>query len=107
MQNSTLMLATEDACYRNEWLDVSRYLVRQEDFPKVPKPNLCHIPEEVMQQLNQHIGELAEPVMRMVLVIQECGMRISELVHLEFDCLLQDKAGDWFLQYYQFKMKKE
>ena len=34
-------------------------------------------------------------------------MRISELVHLKFDCLLQDKAGDWFLQYYQFKMKKE
>lgn len=34
-------------------------------------------------------------------------MRISELVHLKFDCLLQDKAGDWFLRYYQFKMKKE
>ena len=40
-------------------------------------------------------------------MLQECGMRISELVHLNFDCLLQDKAGDWFLRYYQFKMKKE
>lgn len=60
-----------------------------------------------MQQLNKHVEELAEPVIRMVLVLQECGMRISELVHLKFDCLLQDKSGDWFLRYYQFKMKKE
>lgn len=96
-----------DACYQNEWLDVSRYLVRPEDCPKIPKRKPRYIPEEVMQQLNQHIGELAEPVMRMVLVLQECGMRISELVNLHFDCLLQDKAGDWFLRYYQFKMKKE
>lgn len=60
-----------------------------------------------MQQLNENIDKLPEPVMRMVLVIQECGMRISELLHLKQDCLLQDTAGDWFLRYYQFKMKKE
>ena len=96
-----------DACYQNEWLNVSRYLVRQEDFPKLPKHLPRYIPEEVMQQLNQHLDELAPPVMRMALVLQECGMRISELVHLNFDCLLQDKTGDWFLRYYQFKMKKE
>lgn len=96
-----------DACYQNEWLNISRYLVRQEDFPKIPKSIPRYIPEEVMQQLNKHIEELSEPVMRMVLVLQECGMRISELVNLNFDCLLQDKAGDWFLRYYQFKMKKE
>lgn len=96
-----------DACYQNEWLDVSRYLVRQEDFPKIPKSIPRYIPEEVMQQLNKYIDKLPEPVMRMVLVLQDCGMRISELVHLKYDCLLQDKAGDWFLKYYQFKMKKE
>jgi integrase/recombinase XerD len=96
-----------DACYQNEWLDVRRYLVRQEDFPRRSKSIPRYIPEEVMQQLNEHIAELAEPVMRMVLVLQECGMRISELVNLNFNCLLQDKAGDWFLRYYQFKMKKE
>lgn len=43
----------------------------------------------------------------MILVLKECGMRISELVNLNFDCLLQDKTGDWFLKYYQYKMKKE
>ncbi|MEM7065816.1 MAG: tyrosine-type recombinase/integrase [Cyanobacteria bacterium P01_B01_bin.77] len=96
-----------EACYQNEWLNVSRYLVRSEDFPKIPKRIPRYIPEEVMRQLNEHIDELAEPIMRMVLVLQECGMRISELLTLKFDCLLQDKAGDWFLRYYQYKMRKE
>lgn len=96
-----------EACYQNEWLAVRRYLFRREDYPKIPKSIPRFIPEEVMQQLNQHLEDLSEPAMRMVLVIQECGMRISELLHLKFDCLLQDKAGDWFLRYYQFKMKKE
>ncbi|WP_442942375.1 tyrosine-type recombinase/integrase [Nostoc sp.] len=93
--------------YQNEWLEVSRYLIRDEDFPKIPKSLPRYIPEDVMQQLNQHLEHLPEPVMRMVLVLQECGMRISELLHLKADCLLQDKAGDWFMRYYQFKMKKE
>lgn len=66
-----------------------------------------YIPEEVIRQLNEHLDEFAPPVIRMILVLTECGMRISELVNLGFDCLLQDKAGDWFLKYYQFKMKKE
>jgi integrase/ribosomal protein L37AE/L43A len=94
-------------CYQNKHLDVRRYLIRHEDFPKRPKSLPRYIPEEVMQQLNQHLWDLPEPVMRMVLVLQECGMRISELLMMKTDCLLQDKAGDWFLRYYQFKMKKE
>jgi integrase/recombinase XerD len=96
-----------DACHQNQWLNISRYLVRSEDFPKIPKRAPRYIPEEVMTQLNEHLGDLAPPVMRMVLILQECGMRISELVNLKLDCLLQDKSGDWFLRYYQFKMKKE
>lgn len=97
-----------DTCYQNEWLNIPKYLVRQEDFPNKHTKHLPrYIPEDVMTQLNQYLDELALPLMRMVLVLQECGMRISELVHLDFDCLLQDTAGDYFLRYYQFKMKKE
>lgn len=96
-----------DMAYQENWLSLSRYLIRDEDYPKQSKSTPCYIPEEVVQQLNQHLDKLYEPVMRMVLVIQECGMRVSELLYLKYDCLLQDKAGDWFLRYYQFKMKKE
>ncbi|WP_416223713.1 tyrosine-type recombinase/integrase, partial [Staphylococcus aureus] len=39
--------------------------------------------------------------------VQECGMRISELCTLKKGCLLEDKDGDYFLKYYQWKMKKE
>lgn len=96
-----------EACIQNDWVRFRRYLIRNEDFPKRSNPLPRFIPNEVMTQLNQHLADLPEPVMRMVLVLQECGMRISELLYLKADCLLQDKAGDWFLKYYQFKMKKE
>ena len=96
-----------EMAYQNSWLDISRYLVRDEDYPKQPKSTPRFIPEKVIQQLNQHLDVLHEPIMRMVLVIQEGGMRVSELLYLKYDCLMQDKAGDWFLHYSQFKMKKE
>jgi integrase/recombinase XerD len=91
----------------NSWLKVSSYLVRPEDFPKAQKSVPRYIPEKVMAQLNQHLDLLADPVMRMVLVIQETGLRSSELLQLPFDCLKQDTQGDWFIQYMNWKMTKE
>ncbi len=96
-----------ESCVQNDWVRVRRYLVRHEDFPKRSKSVPRFIPQDVLSQLNKHLEDLPEPVMRMVLVIQECGMRISELLYLKPDSLIQDKSGDWFLRYYQFKMKKE
>jgi integrase/recombinase XerD len=94
-------------CIQNKLAEYQRYLIRSEDFPKRSKPLPRFIPDEVITQLNQHLDDLPDPVARMVLVIQECGMRISELLYLKHDCLIQDKSGDWFLKYYQFKMKKD
>jgi len=65
------------------------------------------IPDDVLKQLNQHLVTLPEPVQRMVLVIQECGLRVSELIGLNFDCLQQDSKGGWFLKFIRWKMKKE
>lgn len=95
-------------CSQNGWADVSdKVLVYKEDYPQLNKPLPRYIPQEVLEQINQHIETLPESVMRMVLVLQESGMRISELCRLKFDCLRQDSAGDWWLNYYQFKMKKD
>lgn len=97
-----------ELCPRNGWADVSKEpLIYREDYPRQEKTLPKYIPEEVLNQLNQHLDALPPPYMRMVLVIQECGMRISELCTLRLNCLIQDTHGGWFLRYYQFKMKKE
>lgn len=95
-------------CSQNGWANVSdKVLIYKEDYPQVTKPLPRYIPPEVLEQINQHIETLPESVMRMVLVVQETGMRIGELCRLKIDCLRQDSAGDWWLNYYQFKMKKD
>lgn len=93
---------------RFEWKDTpSRVLIYQEDYPKVPKATPRFIDEYVLEQLNSHLDDLPDYIATMVMIIQECGMRISELCTLKKDCLLEDKEGDYFLKYYQWKMKKE
>ncbi|MDJ0592842.1 MAG: site-specific integrase [Pleurocapsa sp. MO_226.B13] len=91
----------------NSWFDIPQYLIRKEDYPKKIKTVPRYIPEEVMKQLNQHLDSLPKPVMRMVLVLQECGLRIGELCQLRLNCLKQDAKGDFFLDFMRWKMKKE
>jgi len=91
----------------NKWFQVPSYLIRSEDLPKKVKSLPRYIPEEVMQQLNQHLDALPEPVMRMVLVIQECGLRIGELLELPINCLKPDAKGDWYIQFRRGKILKE
>lgn len=82
-------------------------LIRDTDYPSLPKSIPKFIPENVMSQLNQHIDKLNPDVMRFFLVLQEVGMRISECCSLMFNCISPDENGDYFLKYYQFKMKKD
>lgn len=91
----------------NGWFIVEFYLIRKEDYPKRNKALPRYIPEEVIRQLNQCLDVLPEPIMRMVLVIQECGLRIGELCQLPLDCLKQDGKGGWFIQFMRWKMKFE
>jgi len=98
-----------ELCQRNQWLDITdKPLIYKEDYPgKQPRPAPRDMPCEVVEQLHRNLDKLPEPYMRMILVIQETGMRVAELCLLQFDCLRQDNHGDWFLNYYQFKMKKD
>lgn len=93
---------------RFEWGDLpSRMLIFQEDYPKVPKAQPRYIDEHVLEQLNGKLDKLEPYIATMVMVIQECGMRISELCTLKKGSVITDKEGDSFLKYYQWKMKKE
>lgn len=91
----------------NDWFDVPPHLIRKEDYQTEIKPLPRYIPEEVTRQINQHIDTLPAPIMRIILVMQECGLRIGELCQLPFDCLKQDTKERYFVQFRRWKMKKE
>lgn len=97
-----------EICRREKWLGITNeILIYKEDYPKMPKYVPRYIPREVLNQLNEHINTLPKQVARMVIIIQEVGMRVSELCQLQFDCIAQDAKGSWWFTYYQFKLKKE
>jgi integrase len=76
---------------REGWAPVpEKQLIYDEDIPRRPKTQPRFIPEDVLAQLNQHLDSLPSHYMRMVLVLQECGMRISELCTMSRDCLTQE-----------------
>lgn len=66
-----------------------------------------YIPQEVLHQLNYHLDSLPIQIRRMLILLQESGMRLTELCSLSFDCLDQDAAGSWFLRYKRLKIKEE
>ena len=82
-------------------------LLFAEDFPKVERHLSREIPEIVLKQLRKHLGTLSAVTSRMVVILLECGMRISELCTLPLDCLICDDRHDWYLRSYQGKSKRE
>ncbi|MBY0222527.1 tyrosine-type recombinase/integrase [Sporosarcina aquimarina] len=93
---------------RLEWEDIpSKVLIYPEDYPKIPNAKPRFIDEFVLEQLNKQIDKLPEYIATMTMIVQECGMRVSELCTIKKGCLLEDKDGDYFLKYYNWKMKKE
>lgn len=96
-------------CRRNKLLDLtSEKLIYNSDLSGRPKnKSVKYIPSYVLSQLNKNLESLTPVIRRMVLIIQETGVRITELCNMPFDCLLKDYQGDFFLRYYQSKMRKE
>ncbi len=77
------------------------------DAPLRERPLPREIPLEVLAQLRQRLATLPMPILRMVVITLECGLRINELCTLRMDSLCQDSKGQWSLQFYQSKLKQE
>ncbi len=90
------------------WIDVPKNpLIFNQDYPTIDRPLPRYIPDDVLKQLDENLHYLPEPIARMVIVVREVGMRISELCTLKFDCLRQDAQGEWWITYKRFKSKDE
>ncbi len=82
-------------------------LIFDEDLPRRPEPLPREIPEEVLAQLREHLESLPTTLLRMVVILLECGLRIGELCSLSLDCLMRDDKQEWYLRLYQSKKKQE
>ncbi len=82
-------------------------LVLAADLPQHRRDLPREIPEEVLDQLRRHLDALPTTTLRMVVILLECGLRISELCILRRDGLLRDDRGRWSLRLYQWKGKQE
>ncbi|BCL78991.1 tyrosine-type recombinase/integrase [Ktedonobacteria bacterium brp13] len=82
-------------------------LILDNDLPRESQPLPRDIPEEVLIQLREHLPTLDTTRLRMVTILLECGMRISELCTLPLDCLLCDDKHEWYLRSYQSKLHQE
>lgn len=61
------------------------------------------IPQSVMDQLQEAIPKLPQPVQNIVILIAKIGMRINEACRLSIRCLKKDSEGGYYIEYYQYK----
>lgn len=87
------------------WFKVTEHLIRNEDYPKWKKGKPKDIPTKVLEQIENNLHQLPDPVARMWMVGFFCAMRISELQLCTLDCLKQDSRGRWFITFYRRKNK--
>lgn len=81
-------------------------LISKDDYTKrivtLPKP----IDSDIIKKLNENLKYLPKEIARMVIVIQNVGMRVNELCTLKVGSVKKDLEGDYFLEYYQSKTNK-
>jgi integrase/recombinase XerD len=89
-----------DVCRLSGWLDISTYWFIGKRLPiRGPKNDeVEYIPEEVWNQLEQHLHCLPEPIQRMVIIIKTTGIRVGELLNLPLDCL-RKRGTQWRLRF--------
>ena len=86
-------------CRQEGWLDVNTYWFKgRYKNSEAKNDDVEYIPEEVWQQLDEHLHNLPDPLQRMVLVIRGTGLRIGELLNLPLDCLRR-RGKQWRLRF--------
>ncbi len=87
------------------WFKLPEHLIRKEDYPKWKKGQTKDIPSKVLEQIENNLYQLPNPIARMWMVGFFCAMRISEIQLCSLDCIKQDTRGRWFITFYRKKNK--
>ena len=86
-------------CREEGWLEVNTYWFKGKcKKTPVKRDEIEYIPEEVWQQLDEHLHHLPDPLQRMVMIIRGTGLRIGELLNLPLDCL-RKRGNQWRLRF--------
>ena len=85
-------------CRQEGWLNVNTYWFKGRIKISNSSHKVEYIPEEIWQQLDEHLHYLPEPIQRMVLIIRGTGLRVGELLNLPLDCLRQ-RGKQWRLRF--------
>jgi len=91
-----------------DWENITKEKIMfREDRLPISRAKPRYIPNSVLDQLNRLINDLPPDIRRLVVILLHTGRRPGEICALPLDCLIKDSEGDYFLRYYEFKMKKE
>lgn len=105
---SSLKTFFETCAYRLMIAGITKEpIIFSDDYPKKRKQLSREIPEEVLEQVRKHLETLDATTLRMIVILLECGMRISELCSLPLECLICDDKHEWYLRSFQIKSKRE
>jgi site-specific recombinase XerD len=82
-------------------------LIKSTDFPKLPKALPRPLSEKVDQQLIKRLSGSQNYLRQGLLLLRYTGLRMSDLLSLEYNCLTRNQDGSFFLKAVSKKLKKE
>ena len=85
-------------------------LIFPDDYPKRAERLPRALAEHVMAQVEQpdNLDRWASPAYRLVtLILIRAGLRVTDALRLEHDCVVADAAGAPYLRYVNHKMKRQ
>jgi integrase len=89
---------------RYEWEEAPiksvKLLFFPEDKPKLNEKKadqIKYIPDFIWEQIIDHIEELPKEIVPIVLLLEASGFRISDVVALKINCLVQKEDGYWLV----------
>jgi site-specific recombinase XerD len=82
-------------------------LIRRETFPKLPRYLPRPYPQEVDTAIQDRLSQAKDQYSQGLLLMRRTGLRISELINLEFNCLQYSHGNQHFLKVPLGKLNSE